>query len=138
LQRICLIPQEPVPNRPEPIRAATPFGAALHSASVEDRQTHHHRLARQDRNDGILFADPASGRAIPEAVSELAERLEAPEVEGIQRRGIILAFLTRFKQICNHPSQWLGDGVYAPAESGKFNRLRELCDEIASRQEKVL
>jgi non-specific serine/threonine protein kinase len=73
-----------------------------------------------------------------QAVAELAERLEAREVEGIQRRGIILAFLTRFKQICNHPSQWLGDGVYAPAESGKFNRLRELCDEIASRQEKVL
>ena len=73
-----------------------------------------------------------------QAVADLAERLESPEVEGIQRRGIILAFLTRFKQICNHPSQWLGDGVYAPAESGKFNRLRELCDEIASRQEKVL
>ncbi len=73
-----------------------------------------------------------------QAVSELADRLEAPEVEGIQRRGVILAFLTRFKQICNHPSQWLGDGVYEPAESGKFNRLRELCEEIASRQDKVL
>jgi non-specific serine/threonine protein kinase len=73
-----------------------------------------------------------------QAVAELAERLEAPEVEGIQRRGIILAFLTRFKQICNHPSQWLGDGNYAPGDSGKFNRLRELCEEVASRQEKVL
>ncbi len=73
-----------------------------------------------------------------QAVTDLAQRLEAPEIEGIQRRGIILAFLTRFKQICNHPSQWLGDGVYAPSESGKFNRLRELCEEIASRQEKVL
>jgi non-specific serine/threonine protein kinase len=73
-----------------------------------------------------------------QAVGELAERLEAPEVEGIQRRGIILAFLTRFKQICNHPSQWLGDGNYAPADSGKFNRLQALCEEVASRQEKVL
>jgi non-specific serine/threonine protein kinase len=73
-----------------------------------------------------------------QAVAELAERLEAPEAEGIQRRGIILAFLTRFKQICNHPSQWLGDGAYTPADSGKFNRLRELGEEIASRQEKVL
>jgi non-specific serine/threonine protein kinase len=73
-----------------------------------------------------------------QAVAELRERLEAPETEGIQRRGIILAFLTRFKQICNHPSQWLGDGVYAPADSGKFHRLGELCEEIASRQEKVL
>ena len=73
-----------------------------------------------------------------QAVEELAERLAAPETEGIQRRGIILAFLTRFKQICNHPSQWLGDGVYAAADSGKFNRLRELGEEIAARQEKVL
>jgi non-specific serine/threonine protein kinase len=73
-----------------------------------------------------------------QSVNELAERLDAPEVEGIQRRGLILAFLTRFKQICNHPSQWLGDGTYAPADSGKFHRLRELCEEIASKQEKVL
>ena len=73
-----------------------------------------------------------------QAVSELAKQLAAPEAEGIQRRGIILAFLSRFKQICNHPSQWLGDGVYTPDESGKFKRLRELCEEIASRQDKVL
>jgi non-specific serine/threonine protein kinase len=73
-----------------------------------------------------------------QSVAELAERLEGPEVEGIQRRGIILAFLTRFKQICNHPSQWLGDAAYDPAASGKFQRLRELCEEIAARQEKAL
>ncbi len=73
-----------------------------------------------------------------QAVNELAERLESPETEGIQRRGIILAFLTRFKQICNHPSQWLGDGAYPPEESGKFHRLRELCEGIAAKQEKVL
>jgi len=44
----------------------------------------------------------------------------------------------RFKQICNHPSQWLGDGSYEPADSGKLSRLRELCDSIAARQDKVL
>jgi len=73
-----------------------------------------------------------------QSVDELAERLDAPETEGIERRGIILAFLTRFKQICNHPSQWLGDRAYAAVDSGKFHRLRELCEEIASKQEKVL
>jgi len=73
-----------------------------------------------------------------QTVDDLAERLQAPETAGIQRRGVILAFLTRFKQICNHPSQWLGDGAYAPADSGKFHRLRELCEEIAAKQEKVL
>jgi non-specific serine/threonine protein kinase len=44
----------------------------------------------------------------------------------------------RFKQICNHPSQWLGDGCYEPADSGKLLRLRELCESIATRQDKVL
>ena len=71
------------------------------------------------------------------SVQELAEKLETL-TDGIQRRGLVLAFLMRFKQICNHPSHWLGDGIYAPEESGKFLRLAELCDEIASRQEKAL
>jgi SNF2 family DNA or RNA helicase len=59
-------------------------------------------------------------------------------LNGIKRRGLVLAYLMRFKQICNHPSQFLGDGVYEPAHSGKFDRLRTICEEIASRQEKVL
>jgi superfamily II DNA or RNA helicase len=70
------------------------------------------------------------------AVAELAEGLQ--NADGIQRRGLVLAFIMRFKQICNHPSQWLGDGGYAPEASGKFARLRELADEIADRQEKAL
>ncbi len=70
------------------------------------------------------------------SVNELAQKLD--EAEGIQRRGLILSFLMRFKQICNHPAQWLGDGDYDPLTSGKFTRLSELCEEIASRQEKVL
>jgi non-specific serine/threonine protein kinase len=70
------------------------------------------------------------------AVEELALALE--NLDGIRRRGLVLAYLMRFKQICNHPSQYLGDGGYEPADSGKFDRLRELCEEIASRQEKVL
>ena len=70
------------------------------------------------------------------AVSELAEALE--NADGIQRKGLVLAFIMRFKQICNHPSQWLGDGGYAPEGSGKFARLRELAEEIAERQGKAL
>ena len=70
------------------------------------------------------------------AVDELKARID--EVEGIQRRGLVLAYLLRFKQICNHPSQWLGDGAYRADDSGKLGRLRELCEPIAARQEKVL
>lgn len=71
-----------------------------------------------------------------QSVAELAERLEA--ADGIQRRGLVLAFLTRFKQICNHPSHWLGDGQFDSGASGKFVRLRELAEEITARQEKAL
>jgi SNF2 family DNA or RNA helicase len=69
-------------------------------------------------------------------VQDLAAQLE--QAEGIARRGAILAFLMRFKQICNHPSQWLGDGAWHEADSGKFARLREIAEVIAARQEKVL
>ena len=71
------------------------------------------------------------------SVRELAEKLDEAEA-GIQRRGLVLAFLMRFKQICNHPSQWLGDAAYGAEDSGKFQRLAELGEEIASRQEKLL
>jgi non-specific serine/threonine protein kinase len=70
------------------------------------------------------------------SVDELAGSLQGQR--GMKRRGLILAFLLRFKQICNHPSQLTGDGAYAPEASAKFLRLLELCDEIASRQEKAL
>ncbi len=93
-----------------------------------------------EKTELVAFCPLTRAQAVlyQQSVQELAERLEAPSVEGIQRRGIILAFLTRLKQICNHPSQWLGDGAYAPADSGKLQRLRELCEPIAARQERVL
>jgi non-specific serine/threonine protein kinase len=69
-------------------------------------------------------------------VAELAETLQT--TEGIQRRGLVLACLMRLKQLCNHPSQLLGDGRFQPEESGKFSRLAEICEEIASRQERAL
>ncbi|MDY0062825.1 MAG: DEAD/DEAH box helicase [Myxococcota bacterium] len=71
-----------------------------------------------------------------QTVAELTEQLAA--VDGVQRRGVVLASLLRLKQICNHPSQWLGDGGWAEADSGKLGRLRELAETFAARQEKVL
>jgi non-specific serine/threonine protein kinase len=71
-----------------------------------------------------------------DSVESLARELEG--LDGMRRRGVVLAYLNRFKQILNHPSQWLGDGVWDPAASGKFARLREICESIALRQEKVL
>ncbi len=69
-------------------------------------------------------------------VEELAEALDGQD--GIKRRGLVLAYLMRFKQVCNHSSQLLGDGKFDLNDSGKFRRLVELCEEIAARQEKTL
>ena len=69
-------------------------------------------------------------------VQELAQKLA--ELDGIKRRGAVLSCLMRLKQICNHPAQALGHGSFAESESGKLQRLREICETIAERQEKVL
>lgn len=71
-----------------------------------------------------------------QAVKDLAQQLE--QAEGIQRKGLVLSFLMRFKQICNHPSQWLSDGAWDEADSGKFARLREIAEVIRDKQEKML
>jgi non-specific serine/threonine protein kinase len=79
---------------------------------------------------------PAQAALYQRAVEELAAALE--DAEGIGRKGVVLSYLMRFKQICNHPSQWSGDGSWNAEDSGKFARLRELAEIIAAKQEKLL
>jgi non-specific serine/threonine protein kinase len=71
-----------------------------------------------------------------QTVDNLAKLLEIADRKS--RGGIILTHLLRFKQICNHPDQFTSSGAFNPPESGKFAQLRQLAEEIASRQEKVL
>ena len=71
-----------------------------------------------------------------QAVEELTEALDG--TDGIRRKGLVLSFLMRFKQICNHPSQWLSDGAWSEQDSGKWARLRDIAEVIAAKQEKVL
>jgi non-specific serine/threonine protein kinase len=71
------------------------------------------------------------------SVEEL-ERAIAGLTQGIERRGLVLAYLMRFKQICNHPAHWLGEGAWDEAGSGKLARLREIVEAVAAKQEKVL
>jgi SNF2 family DNA or RNA helicase len=52
------------------------------------------------------------------------------ETEGIQRKGIVLATLSKLKQVCNHPAQFLGDNSPIPGRSGKLTRLTEMTEEM--------
>ncbi|MCU0691911.1 MAG: SNF2-related protein, partial [Polyangiaceae bacterium] len=64
-----------------------------------------------------------------QAVDELAAKLQ--DAAGMSRRGAILSYLLRFKQICNHPSQWLGDGAWQGDASGKLMRLMDIASEVS-------
>ena len=61
-------------------------------------------------------------------VKDVAEALDASD--GIQRKGIVLATLSKLKQVCNHPAQFLGDNSAIPDRSGKLARLTEMLEEI--------
>jgi non-specific serine/threonine protein kinase len=51
---------------------------------------------------------------------------------------MILATMTKLKQICNHPAQFLRDGSHLAGRSGKLQRLDETVEEILASGEKVL
>lgn len=70
-------------------------------------------------------------------VIELKDKLDSTD-EGIKRKGLVLASLAKFKQICNHPSQYLGQPAFDEKDSGKFERLKEICEIIYEKREKVI
>lgn len=91
-----------------------------------------------DKTEVVAYCglSPVQAALYREAAASLRKQIE--RADGMERRGLILAYLLRFKQICNHPALWLGSGEWAPAASGKFARLAEICTPLAERQERVL
>ena len=69
-------------------------------------------------------------------VSDMEKRLR--EADGMERRGLVLATISKLKQICNHPDQYLGQTAFALEDSGKFAMLKELCETIREKRERVL
>ena len=63
---------------------------------------------------------------------------DAAATTGMKRRGLVLAALTRLKQICNHPVHVLGDGSRLAGRSGKLARFDELVDELLDVGERAL
>lgn len=69
-------------------------------------------------------------------VAELEEKLA--DADGMMRRGLVLATIVKLKQICNHPDQYMGQQSFLESESGKLEMLREICETIYEKRERVL
>lgn len=69
-------------------------------------------------------------------VDDMLAQIESSE--GIARRGLVLAAMTRLKQVCNHPAHLLRDNSALAGRSGKLARLEEILDEVLAAGEKAL
>lgn len=69
-------------------------------------------------------------------VDDMLEKIEGSD--GIQRRGSVLAAMTKLKQVCNHPAQLLHDGSPIGRRSGKIIRLEEVLAELLAEGDRAL
>ena len=110
---------------------------SVHPAPAEVRSRHRSRTCPR-RSSGPIGALLTREQAtLYQAVVDELLR-DAQEKEGIDRRGAVLAGLTRLKQVCNHPALLLGDGSPLPGRSGKLTRVEELLDEILDSGDRTL
>jgi SNF2 family DNA or RNA helicase len=73
-------------------------------------------------------------------VREALEQIATADAQGeeLRRRGLVLAMLTRLKQICNHPAHFLKDGSALEGRSGKLERLGEMLEELQANNDRAL
>jgi len=69
-------------------------------------------------------------------VADMMDRIES--TDGIERRGLVLATMTKLKQVCNHPAHFLKDGSKLGGRSGKLARVEETLEEVLASGEKAL
>ncbi len=62
------------------------------------------------------------------------------DTDANERKGQVLAAITALKQICDHPSAYLGEEDTGPlaGRSGKLGRLEEIVDDVFAAGERVL
>ncbi|MEI7769840.1 MAG: SNF2-related protein, partial [Chloroflexales bacterium] len=73
-------------------------------------------------------------------VRDALSQIEGADDEGekARRRGLVLAMLTKLKQICNHPAHFLKDGSALDDRSGKLARLDEMLEEVLAADDRAL
>ncbi len=128
-KRLAATPQNPYASLRELVRPYILRRLKTDRSVISDlpEKTEMKAYCQLTRKQAALYQD---------SVRELRDQIAA--ANGVRRKGLILTFLMRFKQICNHPSQWLKDDAWDAADSGKLVRLGELAEVIAAKQDKVL
>ncbi|XEC93344.1 DEAD/DEAH box helicase [Paenibacillus tarimensis] len=101
------------------------------------------RLSLPDKNEAKTYISLTAeqGALYENLVTELLDNLN--NLSPMKRRGLILATLTKLKQLCNHPSLVLKDERMRETEwdinrSNKITRLFEMVDEIAAEGDRCL
>lgn len=125
-----------VPDLPDKIEQVawarlTEEQAGLYQAVLDDF------LAQVDEDAAEGPVLSASGQRDSRSSSQ-----QRSQSDSMQRRGLVLATLTRLKQICNHPAQFLAAGGDEPGRlkgrSGKLDRFDELVTELLEADERAL
>jgi SNF2 family DNA or RNA helicase len=82
-----------------------------------------------EKNEMKVFCNLTKEQAslYESVVKDAEEAIESSE--GIERKGLVLATLSKLKQVCNHPAQFLKDNSAIPGRSGKLSRLGEMLEE---------
>ncbi|MUT65850.1 DEAD/DEAH box helicase [Paenibacillus sp. NEAU-GSW1] len=98
------------------------------------------QLALPEKNESKTYValTAEQGAIYENIVADLLEKLDS--LDAMQRRGLILASLTKLKQLCDHPSLLSDEGAkqWEEERSNKVARLLEMVDEIAAEGERCL
>jgi len=130
---------------------ATPIERFRNQAKLEDfRKITAPFILRREKTDKTIINDLPDkieiekyNQLTPQQTALYQEVIDAAdyqlqESKGIARKGIIFKLFTNLKQICNHPSHYLGKRTGKINNSGKSALLMELLEHILNMDEKVL
>lgn len=77
-------------------------------------------------------------KTLQEAMEEIEGIVKTDRQSLFVRQGLVLQMILALKQVCNHPAQFLKNGIYHPELSGKVSLLFDKLDSITQSNEKVL
>ena len=95
-------------------------------------------LPEKNESKTFISLTAEQGSLYENYIQDMFDRLD--KLSAMERRGLILAALTKLKQVCNHPALLLKEGLDAPwsGRSNKLERLLEMVQELRQEGDKCL